>query len=146
MAASGKIHATHAVYQTLKVNVIRECNGLATAELQISPQIFPMRTCSRLWFPKLSQQTKKISKLAMWSKILSQLMSFTCIYHNMYWYCLDWSSKRFYEISVLENLVKFTGKHLCRILFLKKAAGWKPATLSKRDSATGVFLWVWTNS
>ena len=28
--------------------------------------------------------------------------------------------------DVLKNLVKFTGKHLCRILLFNKVAGWKP--------------------
>ena len=38
------------------------------------------------------------------------------------------------EKSVLKDFANFTRKHLCRSLL------W-PATLSKRDSHTGVFLW-----
>ena len=34
-------------------------------------------------------------------------------------------SQRFCKISVLKNFAKFTGKHLCRIHFLKKVAGRK---------------------
>ena len=42
--------------------------------------------------------------------------------------------------GVLENFTKFTGKHLRQSLFLNKVAGLRPATLFKKDSATGVFL------
>ena len=46
----------------------------------------------------------------------------------------------FYKIVVLKNFANSTGKHLCWSLFLKKVAGWRPATLLKRDSDTSVFL------
>ena len=39
--------------------------------------------------------------------------------------------------GVVRNFAKFTGKHLHQILFLKKVAGVRPATLLKRDSDTG---------
>ena len=39
----------------------------------------------------------------------------------------------------------FSGKHLCRSLFLIKLQVWRPATLSKRDSNTDVFLWILRN-
>ena len=45
-----------------------------------------------------------------------------------------------YKIVVLKNFANSTGKHLCWNLFLKKVAGWRPATLLKTDSDTGVFL------
>ena len=45
-----------------------------------------------------------------------------------------------YEKGVLKNIVKFTRKHLCQGIFFNKIAGWKPTTLSTRDSGTGVFL------
>ena len=44
--------------------------------------------------------------------------------------------------GVLKNFAVFTGKHLCWSLFLKKLQAWRPATLLKRGSNTGVFLWV----
>ena len=44
--------------------------------------------------------------------------------------------------GVLKIFAKFTGKHLCQSLFLNKFAGLRPATLSKRDSGTGVFRWI----
>ena len=39
--------------------------------------------------------------------------------------------------GVLGNFTKFTRKHLCKSL--------RPATLLKRDSGTGVFLWILGN-
>ena len=39
--------------------------------------------------------------------------------------------------GVLENFAKLTEKHLCLSLFFNK-----PAFLLKRDSATGLFLWI----
>ena len=47
----------------------------------------------------------------------------------------------FFKIGVFKNFTKFTGEHLCWSLFLKRLQAWKPATLLKRDSNTGVFLW-----
>ena len=47
--------------------------------------------------------------------------------------------------SVLRNFTKFTGKHLCQILFFYRVAGLRPATLLKRDSGTSVFLWILWN-
>ena len=45
--------------------------------------------------------------------------------------------------SVLTHFAKFTEKHLYWILFFKKVAFWNPETLLKRDSSTGVLLWIW---
>ena len=46
----------------------------------------------------------------------------------------------FFKIAVLENFAIFTGKHLCSSLFLIKLQDLIPATLSKRDSNTAVFV------
>ena len=35
----------------------------------------------------------------------------------------------------------FTGEHLCWSLFLVKLQGWRPATLLKRNTNTGTFVW-----
>ena len=43
----------------------------------------------------------------------------------------------FRKKGVLNNYTKFTGKHLCQSLILKKL---QASTLLKRDSGTGVFL------
>ena len=42
--------------------------------------------------------------------------------------------------KVLKNFAIFTGKQLCWSLFLIKLQAWRPATLFKIDSNTGVFL------
>ena len=46
----------------------------------------------------------------------------------------------FYKKGVHRNFSKLTGKHLCQSLFFNKVAGFKPASLLKRDSGRGVFL------
>ena len=47
--------------------------------------------------------------------------------------------------GVLRNFTKFTGKHLCQNLFFNKVAGLRPATLLKRDSGTGICVWILQN-
>ena len=44
-----------------------------------------------------------------------------------------------FKVGVLKNFANFTGKHLCWRLFLIKLQAFRPATLLKRDSNTGVF-------
>ena len=44
--------------------------------------------------------------------------------------------------SVLKNFTIFTEKHLRWSFFLIKLQAWKPATLLKRVSNLGVFLWI----
>ena len=46
-----------------------------------------------------------------------------------------------YLKGVLRNFANFTGKHLCRSLFLKNLQAWRSASLLKRDSSTGASLW-----
>ena len=48
----------------------------------------------------------------------------------------------FFKIGVLKNFAIFKGKHLSWSLFLIKLQAFTPATLFKRDSYTGVFLWI----
>ena len=55
-------------------------------------------------------------------------------------------SQMLFKIGVLKNFALFTGKHLCWSLSLIKLLGWRPATLIKRKSNTGVFLWIMRNS
>ena len=54
-------------------------------------------------------------------------------------------SQIFIKIGALNVFAIFTGKHLCRSLFLKKLQVLKPASLLKGDSNTGVFLWILQN-
>ena len=48
-----------------------------------------------------------------------------------------WSVKK----AVLKNFAIFIGKHQCWSLFLIRLQAFRPATLSRKDSNTGVFLW-----
>ena len=56
------------------------------------------------------------------------------------------AAQLFCKEGVLENLAKFTGKHLFQSLLFNKVAGPKPAALlKKRHSITGVFLRILRN-
>ena len=46
--------------------------------------------------------------------------------------------------DALKNMANFTGKHLCLSLLIKLQA-FRPATLLKRHSNTGVFQWILRN-
>ena len=50
-----------------------------------------------------------------------------------------------FKKSVLKNFATFTEKHLYWSLFLIKLQAWRPAILLKRDSNTGLFLWITRN-
>ena len=56
------------------------------------------------------------------------------------------SSHRMYfaKKGVLKNFTKFIAKHLCQSFFFDKVA-WKRDSGRKRDSGTGVFLWILWN-
>ena len=48
-----------------------------------------------------------------------------------------------YVKRCLKNFAKFSGKHLCQSLFFNKVAGLNCLQVYwKRDSGTGVFLWI----
>ena len=51
----------------------------------------------------------------------------------------------FYKKAVLKNVSIFAGKYLCLNLFLIKLQAFRSATLLKRDSNTGAFLWILWN-
>ena len=59
--------------------------------------------------------------------------------------CRNSRSHMFFKIGVVENFVTFTGKYLCRSLFLIKFQAWTPVSLLTRDSNAGVFLWILRN-
>ena len=54
------------------------------------------------------------------------------------------ASKIWSEFKIFAKFT-FTGKHLYRSLFLNKAAGWRPVTLLKSDSATSGFISILQN-
>ena len=51
----------------------------------------------------------------------------------------------FFKVDVLKNFVIFAGKHLCWSYFLIKLQAWTSPIVLKRDSNTGVFLWILRN-
>ena len=52
------------------------------------------------------------------------------------------TSQMFFKVSLLWNTPIFTGKQLCWTLFLITFQAFRPATLLKSGSNTGVFLWI----
>ena len=58
--------------------------------------------------------------------------------------CRNSLPEMFCKKSVPRKFPKFTGKHLCQILFFNKVAGLRPATF-KRDSGVGVYQWILRN-
>ena len=85
---------------------------------------------------------------------LRELVNFVNIFLNV---ILDHSQNRqsgnfkssrwrmFFKIGVLKNVDIFPGKHLCQSYFLIKLQAWRSAISLKRDSNTGVFLWILQN-
>ena len=60
-------------------------------------------------------------------------------------YCLRYRSSRsqiFFKIGALKIFAIFIGEHLCWSLFLIKLKAFRPATLSRRNSNKGIFLWI----
>ena len=55
------------------------------------------------------------------------------------------SRSQMFKVGVLKELAIFTGKHLCLSLFLIMLQAWRYATLLKRDSYTGLLLWIQRN-
>ena len=51
----------------------------------------------------------------------------------------------FFKMGVFKNFVIFRKKHLCWGLFLTKFQAWRPSTSLKRNSNTGLFLWILRN-
>ena len=58
---------------------------------------------------------------------------------------LYWAQNQPLKINVLKNFAIFTGKHFCWSLFLIKLQAWRLATILKRESDTGLFMWILRN-
>ena len=121
-----------------------------------------------LWFERVfstpessnyRESTVKILIWICWIKVDSIRMSMappvlsTITSYNMnsikfwqYKICIDQKqpSEVFCKNGVLKNFAR--GQHLCWSLFVIKLQAFSPATLLKRDSNTGVFLWNLWNS
>ena len=59
--------------------------------------------------------------------------------------CLEAPTRGVIKKAVLKNFAIFRRKHLYCSLFLIKLQTFRPVTLLKRDSNTGVFLWILRN-
>ena len=79
------------------------------------------------------------------------IKSFRNIIRNCYWdrFIKIFRSSRSSRPEVFDKkrvLNNFTGKHMRRILFFDKAAGWRPETLLKPDFSKGLFLCIFLNT
>ena len=71
------------------------------------------------------------------NRVLQRIIKINIWWSNQY---TEAVAQMFFEIGVLWNFSNFTGKQLCRSLFLVTWQAWRLATLWKKDSNTGAFL------
>ena len=89
----------------------------------------PLWTCvHQSNLPKL-----KISEVRAFRLGKARLLEYSCSGS-----CKSSRLHMFFKMGVLKNFTIFTEKHLCWSLFLIRLQAWRPATLSKRGSDTGV--------
>ena len=91
-----------------------------------------------IWnFPSFLRQSSNIGKMCFFKEsvgyTLIVLQNISCGYRKS-------RSQTFLKIGVLKKFTNFTGKHLCRSLFLTKLQAGS-ATLLNRGSNTVAFLW-----
>ena len=83
---------------------------------------------------------KKPYMISIWYLFLFSSLSFTLDFFKTFPGVRRSHLQMFFEIDVLKNFAIFTGKQLCWNLFLiNKVPG------LKRDSNTGIFLWILRN-
>ena len=103
------------------------------------------KTCKWVIFKNVAAETKKWFLRNFWENLHWVMIFFTVIFSK---FCKKFRSSHqrcSIKKAVLKNFAIFTGKHLCRSLFLIKSQDWRPTALLKRDSSTGVFLWILQN-
>ena len=76
--------------------------------------------------------------ITLWKDLRRKFLSLPSIYYFI-------RSQIFFKIVVLKNFAIFTGKHSYWSFFFIKLQVIRPAALLKRDSNTGVFLWILQN-
>ena len=104
---------------------------------EYSQKIFHRPKCSCSWkIDKL--QPYRVSLYTKWSIVVANINKF--LIQNT---SRGRSSRlqMIFKIDVLKDFAIFTGKHLCWSLFLIMFQALRSATLSERDSITGVFWW-----
>ena len=98
------------------------------------------RLCSLFLSPSLYMNIFIVSIMifCIYYDILSSMIFFMQIFFVLFW-VFSTSSKRrsrrsevFYEIGVLKNFAKFTGKHLFQSLFFDKVPAMRPVILFKK--------------
>ena len=89
---------------------------------------------------------KMVSHL-WWIYFLKIINGFTILIKKFYHRYLTGSLIHHWSglISFLKNFAIFTGKLLCWGLFLIKLQASWPVTILKKDSSSGVFLWIFRN-
>ena len=92
---------------------------------------------THLLFPQILE----LSLFTMSSNISERIQKSTYYVWRSSWLIQKQPPEWFCKDGVLKNFPNFTIKHLCYSLFLIKLQALRPATLLKRGSNTGVFLW-----
>ena len=85
----------------------------------------------------------RLKKLTLRSAEVSSSPNSPPLFVKVLWGETNRSSllQMFLKIGVLKNFANLIGKHRCWSIFLIKLQAWRPPTLFKKDSNTGVFLW-----
>ena len=97
------------------------------------------KTCKLVIFKKVAAaKTKKWFLRNFWENLFWEISKFCKKLRSSHQKC---SIKK----AVLKNFTIFTGKYLYWSLFLIKSQDWRPTTLLKGDSNTGVFLLILRN-
>ena len=103
----------------------------------VSISLLPLRKrCVEFWNVCLNSCSRKWPKLI--NNFESSMSMNIALIRNSHLKCSI-------EKDVPENLAIFTGKHLCRSLFLLKLLVRRHVTLLKRYTNTGAFLWKLRN-
>ena len=71
-------------------------------------------------------------------------------YHRSFTFSVYWDDRSSHQRcsikkGILRNFTKCTGKHLSQSLSFNKVAGLRSTTLLKKNSGTGIFLWILWN-
>ena len=129
-----------------------DVNGLSFTPIQICANVaqttrlftwnFFCLVSQDMWNDPIEKENRYLCFISLMIKIKrSQILctfKYSIIFKSSY-------SLMFLKIGVLKNVVIFTWKKLCCSLFLIKLLAWRPVTLLKIDSNTGVFLWILLN-
>ena len=100
------------------------------------------KTFKLVIFKNVGTKIKKWFLWNLWENLYWEMIFFTV---NFSKFCKKFRSSHqrcSIKKAVPKKFAKFTGKHLSWSFFSLKSQDWKPTTLLKRNSNTGVFLWI----